>query len=213
MSDESSQPNVPPSQRAEATSTAIVETAERLFRSLGYQKTTVADIARDLRMSPANVYRFFPSKSAINEAVCARITSGLQDRAWAIARGPGAAEDRLRLVFAQMQQDTMALLFHERRMHDMVAAALEEHWGIVDSHIQQIDRALRHIVMDGQAEGRFARTDPETTARMVHATMISFTHPTVVSQCGDPSELPQQASLLAEFVIRALRLNKGYDEC
>ena len=43
----------------------ILTTAERLFREIGYQKTTVADIARELRMSPANVYRFFDSKKSI----------------------------------------------------------------------------------------------------------------------------------------------------
>ena len=37
----------------------ILEVAERLFRQLGYQKTTVGDIAKELHMSPANVYRFF----------------------------------------------------------------------------------------------------------------------------------------------------------
>ncbi len=35
----------------------IVKTAERLFREIGFQKTTVADIARELRMSHANGYR------------------------------------------------------------------------------------------------------------------------------------------------------------
>ena len=61
--------SAPRGARADATRAAIVEAAERLFRTLGYQKTTVADIARALRMSPANVYRFFPSKAAINEAI------------------------------------------------------------------------------------------------------------------------------------------------
>ncbi len=40
----------------------ILVVAERLFRQIGYQKTTVGDIAKELRMSPANVYRFFESK-------------------------------------------------------------------------------------------------------------------------------------------------------
>jgi AcrR family transcriptional regulator len=53
----------------------IVETAERLFRQIGFQKTTVADIARELRMSPANVYRFFGSKSEINAAVARQLMS------------------------------------------------------------------------------------------------------------------------------------------
>ena len=47
----------------------ILVVAERLFRQIGYQKTTVADIAKELRMSPANVYRFFDSKKSIHEGV------------------------------------------------------------------------------------------------------------------------------------------------
>ncbi len=42
-----------------ATRARIADAAERLFRTLGYQKTAVADIARECGMSPANVYRFF----------------------------------------------------------------------------------------------------------------------------------------------------------
>jgi AcrR family transcriptional regulator len=38
----------------------ILEVAEEHFRSIGYHKTSVADIASELGMSPANVYRSFP---------------------------------------------------------------------------------------------------------------------------------------------------------
>ena len=51
----------------------IVRQAEEFFRLYGYQKTTVADIAKALRMSPANVYRFFDSKKSINEEVALRL--------------------------------------------------------------------------------------------------------------------------------------------
>lgn len=43
----------------------ILEVAEEHFRHIGYHKTSVADIASQLGMSPANVYRFFPSRDAI----------------------------------------------------------------------------------------------------------------------------------------------------
>jgi AcrR family transcriptional regulator len=49
----------------------IVQAAIRLHREFGFRKTTVADIARGASMSPANVYRFFVSKQAIEEAVVA----------------------------------------------------------------------------------------------------------------------------------------------
>ena len=66
------------------TRARIVETAEVLFRRLGFAKTTVADIAAELHMSPANVYRFFPSKTAIVQAICYRCLSEVEEAAWAI---------------------------------------------------------------------------------------------------------------------------------
>ena len=41
----------------------ILVTAERLFREIGYRKTAVADIARALRMSSADIYRFSTPRS------------------------------------------------------------------------------------------------------------------------------------------------------
>ena len=69
----------------------IVATAERFFREIGYQKTTVADIAKALKMSPANIYRFFESKKAINEAVAERLMREVEAAVAAIAAEDGPA--------------------------------------------------------------------------------------------------------------------------
>ena len=63
----------------------ILVTAERLFREIGYQKTTVADIAKTLRMSPANVYRFFDSKKAINAGVARRLMGQVEQASQAVS--------------------------------------------------------------------------------------------------------------------------------
>jgi len=191
--------------RADATRNAIVTTAERLFRSMGYQKTTVADIARELRMSPANVYRFFSSKAAINEAICTRLLGGLSEHIWSIARGPDSPEDRIRLIFAALHQKMVQLFFDEKRMHDMVNAAMHEHWTIIDGYIHDIDTALRHVIMDGQASGVFARElDAHATSRLIHATTVHFCHPTLIEQSID-EDLLAMAAGMAELVLRALR--------
>src|SRR5579864_6027606 len=74
----------------------ILAVAERLFREIGYQKTTVADIAKVLRMSPANVYRYFDSKKAIHEGVARRLMGEVEIEAESIANKPGPAADRMR---------------------------------------------------------------------------------------------------------------------
>ena len=82
--------NVQTKTRTEDTRARIMETAETLFRRLGYAKTAVADIAAELRMSPANIYRFFPSKTAIVQAMCQRCLNELEEKVWAVARSQGA---------------------------------------------------------------------------------------------------------------------------
>ena len=71
--------------------TRILDSAERLFRHYGYGKTTVADVARDLGMSTANIYRFFASKTEIHQAVCGRMLEMSYNMALSISRLPISA--------------------------------------------------------------------------------------------------------------------------
>ena len=70
----------------------IVSAAWDLFRQLGVH-TTIADVAERLGMSSANIYRFFPSKQALTDAVCASQLAALTEAARAAANrlGPGQA--------------------------------------------------------------------------------------------------------------------------
>ena len=86
-----------PDEAAPTTRCRILATAEEAFRLVGYQKTTVADIAKTLRMSPANVYRFFESKKAIHEAVIKRLMDDTEQRVAQAAAAPdrtAAARER-----------------------------------------------------------------------------------------------------------------------
>src|SRR5678809_328321 len=50
----------------------ILDAAEAALRRFGTEKTNVVDIARALEMSHANIYRFFPNKKALLQAVADR---------------------------------------------------------------------------------------------------------------------------------------------
>src|SRR5882757_1418746 len=81
----------------------IVAMAEHLFRVYGYQKTTVADIAKELKMSPANVYRFFQSKKELTEAVAHLLMGEVEAAATAIATNSvEPAASRLRRFLASV---------------------------------------------------------------------------------------------------------------
>jgi AcrR family transcriptional regulator len=86
-------------ERAE-TYELILNEADKLFRRFGPMKTPVRDIARGLNMSSANIYKFFPSKRAIIEAVMERRQAGLrQDILTATNKCKGAFERIACLMF------------------------------------------------------------------------------------------------------------------
>ncbi len=204
-------PPNPPAQedRATATRNRILETAEALFRSMGYQKTAVADIARELGMSPANIYRFFASKSAINEVIAARLLEGVATDLEAIADGPGAAADRLRAMMRLLHARHMALFFKEKRMHDMVSAAMSEHWGVIAAFVARIEAALARVLADGAARGEFAALEPAQTARMMKQATLCWTHPALIAESlaknlTDEIRMAGELESMLDLLIRGL---------
>jgi AcrR family transcriptional regulator len=84
----------------------ILRAADEHFRHYGYAKTTVADLAKAIGVSAAYVYRFFESKQAIGEAVCAMTLARFDDELLGVADDPKrSAADRLRGLQAPRPRD------------------------------------------------------------------------------------------------------------
>ena len=185
------------------TRARIVEVAERFFREIGYQKTTVADIAKALKMSPANVYRFFESKKQINEAVAERLMREVEGAIEAIAAEPGPAAPRLARMIDTMHRMNAALYTDDLRMHEMVETALSESWEVVHGHIERKGVIFERVVREGIESGEFAPADPVLASRCVQVALLRFFHPAMLVQCaGEPGPTLDQ---MTAFILAALR--------
>jgi AcrR family transcriptional regulator len=183
----------------------IMETAEALFRRLGYAKTTVADIASELGMSPANVYRFFPSKTAIVQAICQRCLREVDERAWVIARSRGPASQRLEQLQLEIFAYHKENLLEEQRVNDIVLVAMEESWDAIMAHKEVIRNALELIVRDGVEAGEFDRVDPRETSALIMKAFIGFCHPMLIAQgLQEGQDLETEARSLIRFLLRAI---------
>ena len=190
------------------TRCVILGVAERLFREIGYRKTTVADIAKSLRMSPANVYRFFESKKAINEAVAERIMVELEaELAAIVAQTEVTASERLEAFLRTLNRLSTARFTTERRMHEMVEVAMSESWQVVHRHIACIDAMLCRLVAEGARTKEFCVADPMAAARCVHAGFIRFCHPALIVQCAD--EPGPSLDDMISFLLAGLRRDLG----
>lgn len=182
----------------------ILETAERLFRHYGYSKTTVADIARDLGMSSANIYRFFSSKEEIHQSICGRILGAGYELVVAISKEPATASDRLRRSIMALHRMTLEQMLDEQKVHEMVVVALERDWHVIDKHIDRINEVFAEIIRDGTEAGEFAEQDAVVAARCFGASTVILCHPQLVAQCLAKQNRATPDELI-DFAIRALK--------
>jgi AcrR family transcriptional regulator len=180
----------------------ILEVAERLFREIGYQKTTVADIAKMLHMSPANVYRFFDSKKAIHEGVACSLMGGVEIEAQRIADTPGPAAPRLRELLTTVHRMNCERYIGDAKLHEMVAIAMEESWEVCVAHMQHITETIGAVIGQGMASGEFERGDVPLAAMCACTAMIRFFHPQIIAQSANkPGPSLDQ---MIDFILAAL---------
>src|SRR5664279_151379 len=160
----------------------ILVVAERLFREIGYQKTTVADIAKVLRMSPANVYRFFDSKKAIHEGVARTLMGGVEDAAQAIAARTGPAASRLRELVSTIHRMNAERYVGDSKLHEMVEIAMEESWEVCVAHMQHLTETIGAVIAEGAASGEFAAPDVPLAAMCTCTAMMRYFHPQMIAQ-------------------------------
>jgi AcrR family transcriptional regulator len=160
----------------------ILVVAERLFRQIGYQKTTVADIAKELRMSPANVYRFFDSKKAIHEGVARSLMGEVEVEAQRIADMPGPAVPRLRDLLSTVHRMNCERYVGDSKLHEMVEIAMEESWEVCVAHIQRITESIGAVIGQGMASGEFGQADVPLAALCACTAMVKFFHPQMIAQ-------------------------------
>ena len=187
------------------TRARIMDTAEALFRRLGYAKTAVADIAGELKMSPANVYRFFPSKNAIIEAICQRCLSELEDRAWAVARSRGSAAERLERLVLEILAYHKENNLTDQRVNDIVLVAIELSWGAIRAHKEHMRMVFESVLREGVERGEFEPIDPRETSRLMMISLVNFCHPVLVAQyLQDQGDLEADARATIRFLLRAI---------
>jgi AcrR family transcriptional regulator len=163
----------------------ILVVAERLFRQIGYQKTTVADIAKELRMSPANVYRFFDSKKSIHEGVARILMGEVEEATEIIAKRPGPAAQRLRELMTSIHRMNSERYVGDSKLHEMVEVAMEESWQVCVAHMQQITETIGSVIAQGAASGEFWAPDVPLAASCTCTAMIRFFHPQMIAQCAN----------------------------
>ncbi|MEL7028008.1 MAG: TetR/AcrR family transcriptional regulator [Pseudomonadota bacterium] len=189
---------------AAETRTLILDRAEHLFRTQGYERTTIGDIAADCGFSPSNVHKHFGTKAAVNEAIADRMLRYKEEAALIAVRKETTAAGKLRAFLMSIFATTQEFLLKEKRVHDMVLAAIDNDWSPVRAYRRRLLAIITEIVEEGVASGEFADANPERSGRIVSAACAKLLHPIMVADAKVYDEDGVEADLI-DFVIGALK--------
>ncbi|RWX79256.1 TetR/AcrR family transcriptional regulator [Neorhizobium lilium] len=182
----------------------ILDAAERLFKHYGYAKTNVADIARDLGMSSANIYRFFSSKTDIHHALAHRMMEASYQAAVSVADRKASASERLKDFTLSQFKITVDTMLDEKKVHEMVVVAIEQNWPVIEAHIERLRLLVERMITEGIAAGEFREQEPALAAECFMSATVILCHPQLVAKCLAKSRISTPEDLI-EFGLRALK--------
>jgi AcrR family transcriptional regulator len=126
----------------------ILDTAEKLFHTKGYEKCTVNDILKEVAIAKGTFYYYFKSKQEVLDAIVARYTEIVVSRVGAIIeRSELSPEEKLLNAFMSMNINNQVGSEILEEMHKTENALL--HQQTLSQMISALAPALATIVEEG----------------------------------------------------------------
>lgn len=181
----------------------IIAAADEHFRLYGYQKTTVADLARSLGLSPAYIYIYFKSKQAVGEAVCNQELDKIVEEVKRVCSEHKSPSEQLRRVFSTLVELGKTRFFNEKKLHDIILVSLLEKWSSSDIYLANLMSIVRDIVAGGRESGDFERKTPlDETCQAIMQTLVPFVNPLLIERELDM--IDENARAVSALVLRSL---------
>lgn len=185
----------------------IIGVAEELFREFGYRKTSVADISKAMGISTAYIYRFFQSKQAIGEAICANELEKLGSQLREIVEQDLSPTRRLRLFMHTALELSYELLVVKKATNEVIVAAVEGQWCTATGHQARLYAMLERIVADGRLAGEFEKKTPlDEVADGVAEVILPYTNAHCLGQ-RPWAELEKGMHAATNLILRSLAPN------
>jgi AcrR family transcriptional regulator len=181
----------------------ILEVTEDVLRRFGLAKATVVDVARALDVSHGSVYRHFPSKASLREAVAKRWLDRVNAPLEKIAESSGPAPARLERWLRTLIAIKQKKVTDDPEMFATYLTLAQEACKVVKAHKDGLVDQVAHILSDGVKQGVFQVADVKASARAVFDATSRFHHPAHAEEWRDP-ELAARIDYLLTMLLKSL---------
>lgn len=162
----------------EEISTQILDAAEARFRTYGFGKTTMAEIASDIDMSTANLYRYFENKVAIGSAMASRCICDRETILNEVVNRAGITEaERLKIFVLEMLNYGHSQISNEPKISELIDVMIKKRPDLVQGQVASDNELITTILQQGCDSKEFDIGDVTEMASYVQAAIVKFSSP------------------------------------
>lgn len=181
----------------------IVAAATEHFSRYGYEKTTVSDLAKAIGFSKAYIYKFFESKQAIGEMICANCLNAIESEVRVAVQAAEHPPEKLRRMFKAIVEASLRLFFQDRKLYEIAASAATERWQSTITYEANIQALLLEVLQQGRLSGDFERKTPmDESVAAILLVMRPYLNPLILQHSLEYAE--QAPAQLSNLVLRSL---------
>lgn len=158
----------------------VINVAFKRFLQFGYTKTTMTEIADEIGMSAANLYRYFDNKQDIATACCLRIMTQRLDRLRAVATGEGSLHHRLKTYAMTLVEHTHELAAPDSRISELIDFVTSERTELVLEKLDVHYELIGGMLQDAQRAGEIECRDFSAAAKYIYSAFVVFDVPLFV---------------------------------
>lgn len=194
------------SKKSDSKRKSILEVAKKRFAHFGMNKTTMAEIAKDLSISKALLYYYYPDKNSLYAAVLGYVMNEMIDASNDLI---DTTEDSEAVFLAIIQSRTDFLteyynLFeYSYNMRKDAPAELEK---AVRKFFEKEIQQFATILKRGKLNGELHFENADTTARLLFFSLVGMRFG-ILKEMGTPLfPTPEEFSLVMEMQQKMVRI-------
>jgi AcrR family transcriptional regulator len=195
-----------PVSKAEPADIRLLAIAADHLKRSGAKAVTLVGIAEAAGMTHANVYRYFPSKAALIDAVAGRWLKTLEVLIAQIADAPDPADDKLERLIQALARAHRDLLAEDRHLFDVYCTATETARPLIRKHRSRMRLLIERVLDEGIVTGKFDPRDREKAHAFISDAVYRFINPLTVRLDADVPQdiLDQRLATMIRAILRAL---------
>lgn len=183
----------------------IIDAAEKLLRRYGLEKTNIVDVAKALGLSHTAVYKHFPTKLAVQEAVVIRWLTQITQPMADIAASPSDAEPTLRQWLTVLVDMKRRKAREDCELFQVYHALAESAESAVAHHMEQLTRQLAQIIEHGVETGEFRVRDSRHAAQAVLSATVRFHHPYFLTKVDAQQPTEADSHRVVDLLLGGLK--------